>query len=181
MSSQLKTSRRRSRTHPSAVEIRQMRLEDLPAVFELGQKLFTAADLPTLYRCWDDDELLQLFNSSEETCFVAVAGDRVVGFALGSIMEKPHSAWRYGWLEWLGVAPGYKRMGVATRLLNKLTDVFIAHDARIMLVDTDEENIEALAFFRKHGFGQEKRHVYLSRNLDDHPRNPERRNGQRST
>jgi len=180
MSTQPKTTRRRTRTQAPAIEIRQMRLEDLPAVFELGQKLFTAADLPTLYRSWDDDELLQVFNSSEETCFVAVARERVVGFVLGSVMEKPHSAWRYGWLEWLGVAPGYKRMGVATRLLNKLTDVFIERDARIMLVDTDEENVEALAFFRRHGFGQEKRHVYLSLNLDDHPRNPERRNGQRS-
>ncbi len=177
MSTQLRTRRRRQRAQMPPVEIRQMRLDDLPAVFELGQKLFTAAELPTLYRSWDDDELLQLFNASEDTCFVAIAGERVVGFTLGSIMEKPHSAWRYGWLEWLGVAPGYKRMGVATRLLNKLTDVFIARDARIMLVDTDEENVEALAFFRRHGFGQEKRHVYLSRNLDDHPRNPERRNG----
>ncbi|MCX7722943.1 MAG: GNAT family N-acetyltransferase [Verrucomicrobiae bacterium] len=180
MSTQLKTGRRRTRAQAPAVEIRQMRLDDLPAVFELGQRLFTAAKLPTLYRCWDDDELLQLFNASEDTCFVAVAGDRLVGFALGSIMEKPHSAWRYGWLEWLGVAPAYKRMGVATRLLNKLTDVFIQRDARIMLVDTDEENIEALAFFRRHGFGREKRHVYLSLNLDGHPRNPERRNGQRA-
>lgn len=32
------------------------------------------------------------------------------------------------------------------------------------------KNHEALAFFRKQGFGQELRHVYLSMNLENHPR-----------
>jgi ribosomal protein S18 acetylase RimI-like enzyme len=156
-----------------------MRLNDLPAVFALGQKLFTAEQLPTLYRSWDDDEVMKLFGSDEEMCLVAAAGERLAGFALGGVMEKPHSAWRYGWLEWLGVEPAYKGRGVATRLLNHLTSLFINRDARIMLVDTDEDNQEALAFFRRNGFGQERRHIYLSRNLDDHPEAIERREAQR--
>lgn len=152
-----------------------MRLEDLPGVFALGQELFTAKELPTLYRCWDEDEVMQLFSSDQETCLVAVAEDRLVGFALGSLMQKRGSAWRYGWLEWLGVAPAFQRHGVASRLLHQLTSLFIRRDARIMLVDTDEENEQALAFFRKNGFGHELRHVYLSQNLDAHPEAIERR------
>lgn len=167
--------RRRRKAHPPAVEIREMRLNDLPAVFALGQRLFTAEDLPTLYRCWDDDEVMQLFSSDQETCLVAVAGDRVVGFALGSMMEKPRNAWRYGWLEWLGVDPTVSRHGIATRLLNQLTSLFVRRNARIMLVDTTEDNQPALTFFRKRGFGHELRHVYLSQNLDAHPEAIERK------
>jgi len=152
-----------------------MRLEDLPGVFALGLELFTAKELPTLYRCWDEDEVMQLFSSDQETCLVALSGERLVGFALGSLMQKRGSAWRYGWLEWLGVAPDFQRHGVASRLLNQLTSLFIRRDARIMLVDTDEDNESALAFFRKNGFGQELRHVYLSQNLDAHPEAIERR------
>jgi ribosomal protein S18 acetylase RimI-like enzyme len=90
-------------------------------------------------------------------------------------MEKPCSAWRYGWLLWLGVEPRLKRSGIATRLIKQLTVLFIDRDARIMLADTASKNHSALAFFRRNGFGQEIRHVYLSQNLETHPRYLEKR------
>jgi ribosomal protein S18 acetylase RimI-like enzyme len=172
--------RRLNKAPHGNIELRQMQLKDLPPVFRLGQRLFTAEDLPTLYRSWDEHEILELFSSDEETCLVAEDDGKIVAFALGSMMEKPRSAWRYGWLEWLGVGPRYKRCGIARRLLNQLTQLFIDREARIMLVDTDEENADALAFLRQTGFGQETRHVYLSRNLDEHPKRIERRNGHRN-
>ena len=147
-----------------------MKLNDIPEIYGLGLRLFTAEKFPTLYRCWDEHELVQLFASDEETCLVAEAEDRIVGFALGRIMEKPRSAWRYGWLLWLGVEPSYQRHDVATRLIRQLTQLFVDREARIMLVDTDEHNHRALKFFRKHGFSQERKHVYLAQNLDDHPK-----------
>jgi ribosomal protein S18 acetylase RimI-like enzyme len=162
---------RRSRGGGTAgIEIRKMELRDLPGVFELGQGLFTAEHLPTLYRSWDEDVVVELFGADAETCLVAECNGNIVGFALGGIMKKPRSAWRYGWIEWLGVSPRFKRRGLASRLLARLTEMFIVRDVRIMLVDTDAENHEALAFFRKQGFGQELRHVYLSLNLENHPR-----------
>lgn len=176
----MKHKRRLNKAPHVTIESRQMQLNDLPEVFRLGQRLFTAEDLPTLYRSWDEHEILELFRSDEETCLVAEDDGKIVGFALGCMMEKPRSAWRYGWLEWLGVAPRYKRCGIARRLLNQLTQRFIDREARIMLVDTDEGNADALAFLRQTGFGQETRHVYLSRNLDEHPKSLERRNGHRS-
>ena len=166
---------RRATPETEPVEIRPMDLGDMEAVFELGLKLFTAEKFPTLYRSWDEHELMQIFNTDEDTCLVAKTADLVVGFALGRVMEKPRSAWRYGWLEWLGVEPRYKRAGLATRLLSQLTNLFIERDARIMLVDTDEENHSALAFFRRQGFGQDIRHVYLSLNLENHPKYIERK------
>ncbi len=146
-----------------------MKLHDIPEIYALGLRLFTADELPTLYRSWDEHELVQLYASDEETCLVAECEDRIVGFALGRIMEKPRSAWRYGWLLWLGVDPKSQGHDVATRLIRQLTDLFVERDARIMLVDTDEHNHKALKFFRRRGFSQERKHIYLAQNLDDHP------------
>jgi len=162
---------RRKRAKPlPPVEIREMELKDVPVVFELGEKLFTAEEWPTLYRSWEDHELALLFGSDAETCLVAEAEGKIVGFALGRVTEKPRSAWRYGLLMWLGVERRFKRAGIATRLVKQLTGLFIDRDARIMLVDTAAKNHAALAFFRCNGFGQEIRHVYLSHNLENHPR-----------
>jgi ribosomal protein S18 acetylase RimI-like enzyme len=165
--------RKRVRQLPS-VEIREMELKDVAEVFELGQKLFTAEEWPTLYRSWDDHELALLFSNEGETCLIAEADGKIVGFALGRVMDKPRSAWRYGWLLWLGVDRRFKRSGVATRLVRQLKRLFIERDARIMLVDTAAKNHSALAFFRRNGFGQEIRHVYLSQNLENDPRYIER-------
>jgi ribosomal protein S18 acetylase RimI-like enzyme len=159
--------KRRPRQPAPAITIREMKLEDVPQVFDLGQQLFTADKLPTLYRSWDDHELAQLFSSEAENCLVAECENRIIGFTLGRVMEKPQNAWKYGWLLWLGVSPAFKRRGVAKRLVGQLTEIFLKKEARIMLVDTDEDNLDALAFFRKSGFGQEIKHIYLSKNLDD--------------
>jgi ribosomal protein S18 acetylase RimI-like enzyme len=168
---QTSTPLRRKRAKPlPSVEIREMELRDVPQVFELGEKLFTAEKWPTLYRSWDDHELAQLFSSDAETCLVAEADGKIIGFALGRVTEKPRSAWRYGLLLWLGVERRFKRGGIATRLVRQLTSLFIDRDARIMLVDTAAKNHAAVAFFRRNGFGQEIRHVYLSQNLENHPR-----------
>ncbi|MCL4181351.1 MAG: GNAT family N-acetyltransferase [Verrucomicrobia bacterium] len=170
-----KTSRKGARESTAAVVIREMELPDLAPVFALGQRLFTAEKWPTLYRSWDQYELVHLFGTNGEYCLVAEAGDKVIGFALGSLMEKYRSPWRYGWLLWLGVDPRWKRHGVGRRLMRRLTDIFIEENARMILVDTDEANEDAIRFFRRAGFDNEIRHVYLSLNLDTHPKYIEHR------
>ncbi|MGD0086002.1 MAG: GNAT family N-acetyltransferase [Verrucomicrobiota bacterium] len=128
----MKLKRRLNKVPNGNIELRRVQLKDLTAVFRLGQRFFTAEDLPALYRSWDKHEILELFRSDEETCLATEDDGKIVGFALGCMMEKPRSAWRYGWLEWLGVALRYKRCGVARRLLNQLTQPFIDREARIM-------------------------------------------------
>ena len=162
------------------ITIRVMRLEDMRAVFQIGQQLFTAEKWPTLYRAWDEYEITELFGTDGEYCLVAeTARGRVVGFALGTMMQKPHTAWRYGWLLWLGVSPRHAGRGIGGRLVNQLTERFIEDDARMMLVDTDAGNTEALEFFRAQGFGREVSHVYLSKNFATLPRYRERRAAKR--
>ncbi|HNR11793.1 MAG TPA: GNAT family N-acetyltransferase [Thermodesulfobacteriota bacterium] len=149
--------------------VREMELDDLPLVYSLGEKLFTAERWPSLYRTWDEYEMLDIFTSDGEFCLVAELDGKIVGFALGSLIEKRRSAWTYGWLIWFGVEQELKGCGIGTRLLNQLTQQFIEHGARMMIVDTDIDNLEALDFFDKHGFGDRIGHVYLSKNLTSHP------------
>lgn len=155
----------------AAVSVRTMELEDMPRVFALGEKLFTAEKWPVLYRTWDEYEIVELFASDGEFCLVAETDEEgsppntVVGFALGALIEKRRSAWSYGYLIWMGVDPDLKGRGVGRRLLQVLTDRFLEAGARMMLVDTAADNEGALAFFRGQGFGHELGHVYLTRNL----------------
>ena len=100
---------------------------------------------------------------------VAELDGEVVGFALGTIIDKPRSAWVYGYLVWFGVDDRVRGHGIGERLLRKLTDTFIHEGARMMLVDTDAENEGAIRFFTRNGFGNEQEHVYLSKNLTKHP------------
>ncbi|HNU71567.1 MAG TPA: GNAT family N-acetyltransferase [Thermodesulfobacteriota bacterium] len=161
--------RRRERKIVKGLELREMELDDLPLVYSLGEKLFTAERWPSLYRTWDEYEMLDIFTSDGEFCLVAELDGKIVGFALGSLIEKRRSAWTYGWLIWFGVEQELKGCGIGTRLLNQLTQQFIEHGARMMIVDTDIDNLEALDFFDKHGFGDRIGHVYLSKNLTSHP------------
>jgi len=152
-----------------ALQIREMRLEDLAGVYALGESVFTADKWPSLYRTWDEYEPITLFSTDGEFCLVAVQSDRLVGFALGSLIDKRHSAWSYGYLTWLAVDPGLERSGIASQLLEAITATYIRAGARMMIVDTDAENTGAIRFFHRHGFGSEERHVYLSKNLTGHP------------
>jgi ribosomal protein S18 acetylase RimI-like enzyme len=151
------------------VTIREMELEDLAAVYALGERLFTADRWPNLYRTWDEYELVGIFSSDGDTCLVAEQDDKVVGFALGTMIDKRNSAWVYGYLLWLGVNPAIKGQGVGQRLVKRLTNLFIGFGARMMLVDTDGDNKKAIEFFERQGFGNPQHHVYMSRNLTNHP------------
>ena len=160
-----KRSKPRNSTGP--VVVREMELEDIPRVFALGEKVFPADKWPNLYRTWDEYELVDLFASDGDTCLVAELDAAVVGFALGTMIQKRRSAWSYGYLLWLGVDQDLPPLGIGSKLFARIQDLFIERGARIMLVDTAAENERALAFFRKQGFGNEQGHVFLSKNLDE--------------
>jgi len=147
------------------IDVRPMTIDDLAPVFHLGEKLFTADRWPALYRTWDNFEVVSFYASDSETCFVATIEGKVVGFALGNTIEKRKSAWRYGYIVWMGVDPDVGRCGVGSWLFEAMRDKFIELGVRMILVDTDARNTHAINFFKKTGFDHENAHVYLSMNL----------------
>lgn len=150
-----------------SVEIRQMEIDDLPEVFHLGEKLFTSEEAPTLYRTWDEYEVTGLFHSETELCLVAESNNEIIGFAMGTTITKPRSAWKYGHLVWLGVAENYQRFGIAERLFNHFLELMLEEGVRILMADSESDNKPALRFFRKMGFRKSEEYVYLSLNLDE--------------
>jgi len=161
-----------------AIRVRSMEIDDLAQVYHLGEKLFTAEAWPSMYRTWDQFEIAGLFESDSDYCLVAEAEDEtIVGFALGTIITKPHSAWTYGWLNWLGVSPEYQRHGLSEKLFGRFKDVMLKEGVRMLIVDTEAENLPALHLFRKLGFGQPRQHIYLSMNLAADQQRLKRKNG----
>ena len=60
------------------IEVRQVEIDDLADVFHLGEKIFTAREVPNLYRTWDEYEVISLFQSDPEFCLVAEVDDEIV-------------------------------------------------------------------------------------------------------
>ena len=149
----------------SSSVVRQMEIDDLADVFHLGEKIFTAHEVPTLYRTWDEYEVVNLFQSDPEFCLVAESDEKILGFLLGTTIEKSHSAWKYGHLVWLGVEPESHRQGVAVKLFKHFRDLMLESGVRMLLTDTEADNLPALHFFRKLGFGHPQQHIYMTLNL----------------
>jgi ribosomal protein S18 acetylase RimI-like enzyme len=147
------------------VTIRQMEIDDFPAVFHLGEKLFRAQKVPNLYRTWDEFEVISLYQGDPEFCLVVEVEEQIIGFALGNTISKSHSAWKYGHLIWLGIAPAFQRKNIATRLFNRFRDLMLENGVRMLLVDTEAGDLPALRFFQKMGFGNPQKHIYMTLNL----------------
>ena len=150
---------------PELLDICEITIDDIAPIYHLGERVFTAERWPTLYRTWDEYEVVQAYLTDADTSLVAFYDDELVGFALGTMIEKPRNPWIYGYLKWLAVSPDHGQLGIGAALVKELRATFIENGARMLLVDTDADNELALRFFRRIGFGQETQHVYLSLNL----------------
>jgi ribosomal protein S18 acetylase RimI-like enzyme len=149
-----------------SISVREMEIDDLAPVYHLGETLFTSDLYPYIYRTWDQWEVIGLYNTDPEYCLIAESDNQLAGFILGTVINK--STWVYGYIIWLGVNPAFQRRGVADRLVDKLVERMIDDGARFMMVDTDPENVPAVKFFSRKGFGNMRRHVFLSMNLSKH-------------
>ena len=154
---------------PSAVKdnfrIREMAIDDFPEVFHIGEEVFTVEYSQSLYRTWDEYEITTLFNSDSELCLVAEAGGDILGFALGTTVNKHNSPWKYGYLVWLGVRTDIQQGGVGSGLFREIKHRMKEQGVRMMIIDTSADNRPAVNFFQKQGFGDIQEHVYMSLNL----------------
>lgn len=146
--------------------IRSAAIDDLAPVFHLGERLFTSQQYSNLYRTWNEYEVTSQFNLEPDNFLVADSEAGVIGFAIGSVIQKARSAWTYGHLVWLGIDPAASRQGIASSLFDRFTEIMQEQGVRMLLVDTQANNDPALEFFRSKGFANPIEHVYLTLNLD---------------
>lgn len=152
-----------------AVRVRDMTIDDFSAVFHMGEELFTSDYSSSMYRTWDEYEITTLYNSDNELCLVAEADDELVGFALGTTVEKQNSAWKYGYLVWIGVRPGLHQKGVGAKLFSEIKQRMVEQGVRMIIIDTDADNEAGIRFFKKLGFDNIQQHVYMTLNLSRKP------------
>ena len=150
---------------PEELVIRIMTIDDLAAVFHLGEQLFTSEYSSSMYRTWDEYEITTLFNSDSELCIVAELNEEVVGFALGTTVEKHNSAWKYGYLVWIGTRPGLQKCGAGKALFEEIKGRMVEQGVRMIIIDTDADNEAGIHFFKKQGFDNIQQHVYMTLNL----------------
>lgn len=150
---------------PLIIKIREMCIDDLPEVFHIGESLFSSESFPIMYRTWDEYTVTSLFNSNKDLCLVAECNDKVIGFIMGTVIEKPQSPWKYGYVVWLGVRKRYQKSGVASRLYDSLEEKFKEFGARIVLADIEATNEKALKFFEKKNFERTSIYIWVKKSL----------------
>ncbi|MDD2236868.1 MAG: N-acetyltransferase [Kiritimatiellae bacterium] len=144
------------------VLIRAAGIDDLAAIFHLGEKVFTSQEVSNLYRTWDEYEVVGLFNSEPEYMLVAEIDGRMAGFAMGTTINKARSAWSYGHLVWLAVEPEFSRQGVGDLLFEEFREIMQRQGVRLLMVDTQADNTPAIKFFQKKGFENPTDHLYMT-------------------
>src|SRR5438132_1104666 len=80
--------------------------------------------------------------------FVALVGTAVVGYIAGHLTRRYQCD---GELQYLFVAPQYRRTGIATELLRLLACWFAYERARKVCVNVEPDNDGARAFYTLHG------------------------------
>ena len=154
-------------------EIRQMEIDDIPAVYHLGEKLFTSEESPILYRTWDAYEVTDYFSSDPEYCLVAEVDGQVVGFVLATTIEKEGTAWkRYGYLSWIGVDEAFQGSRLGRRLCRMLEERLQEEGARMLIADTEGDNEGAIAFFKAMGFSPRSQHIWLAKTFTRSTKRP---------
>lgn len=154
------------------VNIRKMVLSDVSKVYHLGEKIFTASKSQSHYRAWDEYAVVEFFNNDEEICLVAELKDKVVGFCLGMTIAKGGQEGIQGYVTWLGVKEPLRRRGIGSLLFTEIRKRMQSQGARVLLVDTELSNTPAINFFKKHGFEQPTKHIFLDYNLSERGEKP---------
>jgi ribosomal protein S18 acetylase RimI-like enzyme len=153
------------------VNIRQMEIDDIGPVYHLGERLFTSEEFPILYRTWDAYEVTDHFTSDPDYCLVADTRGEIIGFILATTIEKEGTAWKkYGYVSWIGVDESFHRTNLGLRLYKRLEERFREDKVRMVIADTEANNVGAIAFFKAIGFSPSRQHLWLTKTLERLPK-----------
>ena len=145
------TRRSRPSLSPSsgAVTVRAVRRGDLDQVIALDA---TVTGLEKR-KYWE--RVLRRYGQapkSEQRWFlVAVAGNEVVGFAIGEVRDWEFGSPPCGWLFAIDIAPHVRQAGIGTRLLEAIADCFRAAGVTKLRTMLMRDNTLILSFFRSQG------------------------------
>ena len=121
--------------------LRRMRWWDIEAVTALEEELFDDAWTPDAF--WDE-----LGQGSSRTYVVALADDRIVGYA--GLAAMPDEAY----VQTIGVAASHQRRGLGATLLTALLDDAKRRDLGRVGLEVRVDNAAAIALYERFGFAR---------------------------
>lgn len=132
------------------VQIRPLKNEDLDAIVEIDEKI-----LGENRRTYWQRKLELMDHKSSQVSLVAEAEGKVVAFILGDV-----SGWEFGvpetvgWIDTIGVEPGYQKKRLATALAHELIHNLKAMGVRTIYTLVSWNDWDLLQFFHAMGFSR---------------------------
>lgn len=152
------------KTPSRSVAVREMRVNDIPTVYRLDQRLFQTREILTLYRTWDAYEVTHNFNQDPRLSLVAEsANGKIVGFALGTTYENESGGWKYGHVLWMGITARWQRFHAGSELYHEMERRMHHDGVRMVFIDAARSNMGAIKFFKKMGYGRPETEVWMSK------------------
>ena len=128
------------KTDKQMITIRAMSDEDLPVIAELEQQIFPDP--------WSASAFSEALAEDSWGALVAEADGEVVAYACYLIIDvEAH-------LTNIAVTEPYRRKSVAKQLLERILRIVTEAKCEYLLLEVRPGNVEAIAFYRKHGFHQ---------------------------
>ncbi|MFD9903264.1 GNAT family N-acetyltransferase [Streptomyces sp. NPDC059063] len=119
-----------------------------PAVLALGHQVYDTTVKP--YTSWSLSAVAGHLDADASACWVALDGDELAGFVLGSMGFDQRPDW--GNLEWIAAAPTHQGRGIASRLVRACCATLTEAGATAVVTDVESRNTASAALMRRNGF-----------------------------
>ena len=134
------------------LQIRYARAEDIGQVVKVFRAVVAPLEIYSRearegsIRKFSERELRSRIRDDPKAVAMALAGEEPVGFSITDDQHGPI------WIEWYGVAPGARGMGVGRRLIESLIAEAPGRGGTKLWCDTRVNNLPSMALFEHMGF-----------------------------
>jgi len=134
------------------LQIRYARAEDIGQVVKVFRAVVSPLEIYSRearegsIRKFSERELRSRIRDDPKAVAMALAGEEPVGFSITDDQHGPI------WIEWYGVAPGARGMGVGRRLIESLIAEAPGRGGTKLCCDTRVNNLPSMALFEHMGF-----------------------------